>query len=228
MVMSKPQRTYRTRIVRSRPIRTLALTVAAALLVAGCSKELPQTPAAENPKGLESQQASAGSGSSVPKPSPEPTYAVPEYSTAFDLNARETQEAEEALLVLQRYIFLSERMMRSGGTDQTDLDDVTLNDALTGLQTVGDQLAADEEKLFGQIEIDKYVISEFVLSDENTEEDSAVIVGCMLGDKWGIGPESGNKDSARMESEKRMLWALKKDPNDWKVSRQELEGESCA
>lgn len=197
--------------------RLVALCAVGALVLTGCSQELPQTEAAPQPS--EHEQ------SPTPTSEPIPTFEVPEYTTDLDLTAEEMLAAEEALIGLQRYIFVSEQVMKSGGEDTLNIDSVTASEANEDLKNTAKNFREGGWRLTGQLVTNDFFIHELKVSSQNTR--TSAISACIPGDKWGIDEDPNDGKDAEMREEYRLVWDLQYKDSAWKVTTQELHEEHC-
>ena len=197
--------------------RLVALCAVGALVLTGCSQELPQTEAAPQPS--EHEQ------SPTPTSEPIPTFEVPEYTTDLDLTAEEMLAAEEALIGLQRYIFVSEQVMKSGGEDTLNIDVVSVGDAKEGLEETASDFRTDNTVLFGKLATQDLHIHEMDIGRKGKKE--TAISACLPEETWGI--RKANEEASKDEYEEpfRMIWTLENRGSTWKVSIQELYSENC-
>lgn len=197
--------------------RLLALCAVGALVLTGCSHELPQTEAAPRPS--EHEQSPAPTSEPIPK------FEVPEYTTDLDLTAEEMLAAEEALIGLQRYIFVSEQVMKSGGEDTLHIDSVTAQEANDDLKSTAKNFRDGGWKLIGQLVTDDFFIHEVEVSNENAK--TSAISACIPSEKWGIDEDPNDGKDPSMRDEYRLVWDLQYKDSVWKVTTQELHDEQC-
>ncbi|MDK7750628.1 hypothetical protein QP572_09730 [Brevibacterium sp. UMB10442] len=197
--------------------RLVALCAVGALVLTGCSQELPQTEAAPQPS--EHEQFP------TPTSEPIPTFEVPEYTTDLDLTAEEMLAAEEALIGLQRYIFVSEQVMKSGGEDTLNIDVVSVGDAKEGLEETADDFRSGGYNFTGKI-----VAKDFYLYEISTDKEqprTSTISACLPGESWGIDDSSDETGSSGYTHEVEWIWDLELNGNVWKVSSQNLNYDHC-
>lgn len=197
--------------------RLIALCAVGALVLTGCSQELPQTEAAPQPSEHEK--------SPTPTSEPIPTFEVPEYTTDLDLTAEEMLAAEEALIGLQRYIFVSEQVMKSGGEDTLNIDNVSVGRAKDGLNKTASNFREEKKRFLGHIVSEDFHIHEMEVTKENKNELS--ISACLPADNWGVREASDKSSDQKLRDEARMIWTLEKESSTWKVAVQELYSEDC-
>lgn len=197
--------------------RLIALCAVGALVLTGCSQELPQTEAAPQPG--EHEQ------SPTPTSEPIPKFEVPEYTTDLDLTAEEMLAAEEALIGLQRYIFVSEQVMKSGGEDTINIDVVSVGDAKDGLEETASDFRTDNTVLFGKLATQDLHIHEMDIGRKEKKE--TAISACLPKKSWGIRKANEAESEADYEDPYQMIWTLQKHGSLWKVSLQELYSEHC-
>ena len=197
--------------------RLLALCAVGALVLTGCSESLPQTEAAPHPSTQEE--------SPTPDSEPIPKFDVPEYTTDLDLTAEEMLAAEEALIGLQRYIFVSEQVMKSGGEDTVNMENVSVGRAKDGLDETASNFRKEKKRFLGHIVSEDFHIHEMEITKENKNELS--ISACLPADNWGVREGSNNASNHQLRDEARMIWTLKKESSTWKVAVQELYSEEC-
>lgn len=197
--------------------RLFALCAVGALVLTGCSQELPQTEAAPQPG--EHEQ------SPTPTSEPIPKFEVPEYTTDLDLTAEEMLAAEEALIGLQRYIFVSEQVMKSGGEDTLNIDSVSVGDAKEALEETASDFRNDQTVLFGNLAPEDYQVHDTDLAKRGTKE--TAISACLPKETWGIRKAEEEASKADYEEPFRMIWTLENRGSTWKVSVQELYSEDC-
>ncbi|WP_347031042.1 hypothetical protein [Brevibacterium paucivorans] len=197
--------------------RLLALCAVGALVLTGCSESLPQTEAAPRPS--EHEQSPAPTSEPIPK------FDVPEYTTDLDLTAEEMLAAEEALIGLQRYIFVSEQVMKSGGEDTLHIDSVSVGEAKEGLEETASDFRKDHTVLFGKLVTQDLHIHEMDRAPKKTEE--TTVSACLPKETWGIRNANEDESEADYEDPYQMIWTLQKHGSSWKVSLQELYSEHC-
>ena len=191
--------------------RLIAVCAVGALVLTGCSQELPQTEAAPQPS--EHEQ------SPTPTSEPIPKFEVPEYTTDLDLTAEEMLAAEEALIGLQRYIFVSEQVMKSGGEDTANLPSVASDDGLETMKKTAEELADNEQIMIGELELSDYFV-------ESVATDVVELTACLKNESHGF----KQKDSGEIErgpGDDTMWWTLQKVGTNWKVRSQELGWRGC-
>ena len=154
----------------------LAYFAAGTLVLTGCSQPMAQSEAVS--------QSSAETESTAYTPAPIPKFDVPEYTTDLDLTAEEILAAEEALIGLQRYIFVSEQVMKSGGEDTLHIDSVSVDSAKEGLEETASDLRKYNRVLFGGLEPVDYQIYDVILTEDN--EIQTEINACLPERTWGI------------------------------------------
>ncbi len=197
--------------------RLFAIGAVGALVLTGCSESLPQTEAAPQPSTQEE--------SPTPASEPIPKFEVPEYTTDLDLTAEEMLAAEEALIGLQRYIFVSEQVMKSAGEDTLHIDSVSVGDARDGLEETANDFKSGDYNFTGNI-----VARDFYLHEMNTDKkqpSTSTISACLPGESWGINDSSDETDSSGYTNEIEWIWDLRLDGNMWKVSSQNLNYDHC-
>lgn len=197
--------------------RLLALCAVGALVLTGCSHELPQTEAAPRPS--EHEQ------SPTPDSEPIPKFDVPEYTTDLDLTAEEMLAAEEALIGLQRYIFVSEQVMKSGGEDTLHIDSVSVGSAKEGLEETASDFRNDHTVLFGKLVTQDLHVHEMNLRQKKTKE--TAVSACLPEETWGIRKTNEKESKDDYEEPFQMIWTLESHGSTWKVSKQELYSENC-
>ncbi|MBM7815319.1 PBP1b-binding outer membrane lipoprotein LpoB [Brevibacterium paucivorans] len=197
--------------------RLLALCAVGALVLTGCSHELPQTEAAPRPS--EHEQSPAPTSEPIPK------FEVPEYTTDLDLTAEEMLAAEEALIGLQRYIFVSEQVMKSGGEDTLHIDSVSVGEAKEGLEETANEFKSGDYEFTGNIVAKNFYLYE--LNTDNNQAPTSSISACLPGDSWGIENSSEESGSSGYTNEIEWIWELSLDGNVWKVSSQNLNYDHC-
>ncbi len=197
--------------------RLFAIGAVGALVLTGCSESLPQTEAAPQPSTQEE--------SPTPASEPIPKFKVPEYTTDLDLTAEEMLAAEEALIGLQRYIFVSEQVMKSGGESTLHIDSVSVGRAKEGLNNTASHFRKDGTVLTGRIVSEQFQVHEMNLSKKDPNESS--ISACLPGDNWGARESGQDVSEVDYEQEFRMIWTLEKHGTSWKVSVQEFYSEDC-
>ena len=197
--------------------RLLALCAVGALVLTGCSESLPQTEAAPRPS--EHEQSPAPTSEPIPK------FEVPDYTTDLDLTAEEMLAAEEALIGLQRYIFVSEQVMKSGGEDTLHIDSVSVGSAKEGLNNTATRFRDAKSVLFGKLVSEDYQVHEIDISQKGPSESS--ISGCLPPEQWGVREANQDESDAEYEEPFRMIWTLEKHASTWKVSVQEKYSEDC-
>lgn len=197
--------------------RLIAVCAVGALVLTGCSQELPQTEAAPQPSEHEK--------SPTPTSEPIPTFEVPEYTTDLDLTAEEMLAAEEALIGLQRYIFVSEQVMKSGGEDTLNIDVVSVGDAKKGLEETADEFRSGDYKFTGNIVAKDFYLYE--ISTDKKHQRTSTISACLPGESWGIDDSSNETDSSGYTHEVEWIWDLEVNGNVWKVSSQNLNYDHC-
>ncbi|GAA1196552.1 hypothetical protein GCM10009585_12320 [Brevibacterium paucivorans] len=197
--------------------RLLALCAVGALVLTGCSESLPQTEAAPHPSTQEE--------SPTPDSEPIPEFDVPEYTTDLDLTAEEMLATEEALIGLQRYIFVSEQVMKSGGEDTLHIDSVSVGEAKEGLEETATDFRNDHTVLFGKLVTQDLHVHEMDLRQKETKE--TAVSACLPKRTWGIRKANENESEADYEDPYQMIWTLQKHGSTWKVSLQELYSEHC-
>ena len=197
--------------------RLLALCAVGALVLTGCSESLPQTEAAPRPS--EHEQSPAPTSEPIPK------FEVPDYTTDLDLTAEEMLAAEEALIGLQRYIFVSEQVMKSGGEDTLHIDSVSVGEAKEGLEETASDFRKDHTVLFGKLVTQNLHVHEMDLRQKETKE--TAVSACLPKRTWGIRKANENESEADYEDPYQMIWTLQKHGSTWKVSLQELYSEHC-
>ncbi len=101
---------------------------------------------------------------------PIPKFDVPEYTTDLDLTAEEMLAAEEALIGLQRYIFVSEQVMKSGGEDTPHIDSVSGGSAKEGFEETAADFRKDQTVLFGKLATQDLCIHEMDLRQKEKKE----------------------------------------------------------
>ena len=197
--------------------RLLALCAVGALVLTGCSHELPQTEAAPRP--------SAQEESPTPDSEPIPKFDVPEYTTDLDLTAEEMLAAEEALIGLQRYIFVSEQVMKTGGEDTLHIDSVSVGSAKEGLEETASDFRNDHTVLFGKLVTQDLHVHEMNLRQKKTKE--TAVSACLPEETWGIRKTNEKESKDDYEEPFQMIWTLESHGSTWKVSKQELYSENC-
>ena len=197
--------------------RLFAIGAVGALVLTGCSESLPQTEAAPQPSTQEE--------SPTPASEPIPTFKVPEYTTDLDLTAEEMLAAEEALIGLQRYIFVSEQVMKSGGEDTLHIDSVSVGSAKEGLEETASDFRKDQTVLFGKLATQDLYIHEMDLRKKEKKETE--VSACLPEKTWGIRKANENESKADYEDPYQMIWTLQKHGSTWKVSSQELYSDHC-
>ncbi|WP_293849844.1 hypothetical protein [uncultured Brevibacterium sp.] len=191
--------------------RLLALCAVGALVLTGCSESLPQTEAAPQP--------SAQEESPTPDSEPIPKFDVPEYTTDLDLTAEEMLAAEEALIGLQRYIFVSEQVMKSGGEDTADLPSVASEDGLDTMEKTAQELADNNQIMIGELELSDYFV-------ESVATEVVELTACLKNDSHGFKYEDSGKIE-RGPGDDTMWWTLQQVSGTWKVKSQELGWRGC-
>ena len=197
--------------------RLIAFCAVGALVLTGCSESLPQTEAAPQPSTQEE--------SPTPDSEPIPKFDVPEYTTDLDLTAEEMLAAEEALIGLQRYIFVSEQVMKSGGEHTLHIDSVTAEEANDDLKSTAKNFRDGGWRLTGQLVTDDFFIHEVDISSENAK--TSAISACIPGERWGIDEDPNDGKDPSMRDEYRLVWDLQYKGSVWKVTTQELHEEQC-
>lgn len=197
--------------------RLLALCAVGALVLTGCSESLPQTEAAPHPSTQEE--------SPTPDSEPIPKFDVPEYTTDLDLTAEEMLAAEEALIGLQRYIFVSEQVMKSGGEDTLHIDSVSVGEAKEGLEETANEFKSGDYKFTGNILAKNFYLYE--LNTDKNQTPTSSISACLPGDSWGIETSSEESGSSGYTNEIEWIWELSLDGDVWKVSSQNLNYDHC-
>ena len=195
----------------------LTLYTVGALVLTGCSQLLAQSEAVSQP----STEAQSPAYTSEPISK----FDVPEYTTDLDLTAEEKLAAEEALIGLQRYIFVSEQVMKSGGEDTLHIDSVSVGSAKEGLDKTASNFRKRKKKFLGHIVSQDFHIHEVDIAKENRNELS--ISACLPADKWGVRGASDKSSDQKLRDEARMIWTLEKESSTWKVAVQELYSEDC-
>lgn len=197
--------------------RLLALCAVGALVLTGCSESLPQTEAAPQPSTQEE--------SPTPSSEPIPKFDVPEYTTDLDLTVEEMLAAEEALIGLQRYIFVSEQVMKSGGEDTLHIDSVSVGSAKEGLEETASDFRNDHTVLFGKLVTQDLHVHEMNLRQKKTKE--TAVSACLPEETWGIRKTNEKESKDDYEEPFQMIWTLESHGSTWKVSKQELYSENC-
>ena len=171
-----------------------------ALMLTGCSQPLAQSEAVSQP----STEAQSPAYTSEPMPK----YDVPEYTTDLDLTA------EEALIGLQRYIFVSEQVMKSGGEDTLHIDSVSVGSAKEGLDKTASNFRKGKKKFLGHIVSQDFHIHEVDIAKENRNELS--ISACLPEKTWGIRKANEEESKDDYEEPFQMIWTLESHGSTWK------------
>ena len=133
--------------------------------------------------------------------------------------------AEEALIGLQRYIYVSEQVMKSGGEDTLHIDSVSVGSAKEGLEETASDFRKDQTVLFGKLATQDLYIHEMDLRQKEKKE--TAISACLPEKTWGIRKANEEESKDDYEEPFQMIWTLESHGSTWKVSSQELYERYC-